>query len=92
MSGTKRTRVNRPRKAADHANTVGLFRQLEKVPMSRRDNEAFEDLDYELHARLGLREERRLSQQSVLDRYDRPSCGPAYTAHWAWHKVYAVRL
>jgi hypothetical protein len=70
---------------------MAQFRKLEAMSPRRRERDENYEEDYKLHRSLGLYEERRFSQVSVFDREARPCWGPDYPAHWAWHKVRAVR-
>jgi hypothetical protein len=88
---TNRTPLNRSRRAATYANTVGLFRELEKTPMRRRSTTAFKDRVDDLHWRLGLHGEYRFSASSVLDRSDGPVYPPGYVSYEEWFKVRAIR-
>jgi hypothetical protein len=89
---TKRTPLDRPRKARIDAETLALFTELEAVPLRERHSPEFKQRDRELHERLGLSSEWFCMVCSVTSRERQSYSEPGMPVHEAWHKVREVRL
>jgi hypothetical protein len=89
---TKRTPLNRARKAIIDAGTLALFVELENTPMRRRHSAEFKRRDRELARRLGLGSEWFCACCSVLDRDREPCHPPGYARNDSFWMVRAVRL
>jgi hypothetical protein len=90
---TKRTTRERHRKAAPahDPETVALFAELERVPLSRRRNESLLAKEDGLAWRLGLHAESRFDAQRVNDQ-TLLDCPPAYDFLVdGWQRVTAMR-
>jgi hypothetical protein len=90
---TRRTPLDRPRKAMIDAETLKAFAELESVPMRRRrESQEFEQRAYALARRLNLEYEHFCMRCSVLDRERKPCHPPGYARNDSFWKVRAVRL
>jgi hypothetical protein len=96
MNNSKRTPLNRMRKASQAADpeTVALFAKLERVPESRRwDNRDFTDQEDDLAWRLNLHAESRFDCQRVNDK-TLSDCRPGPEEDFrlpGWERVMAMR-
>jgi hypothetical protein len=97
MSGAKRTIVDRARKAsqATDPETVALFVELERIPVSRRnsDNRAYIAKEEDLAWRLNLHGESRFDCQRVNDQ-TLLDCRPKPEEDFhlpGWERVTAMR-
>ena len=90
---TKRTPLNRERKALIDPETVRLFVELENMPTRSRRSERFEKGEAELHRRLGLYGDLFLSGRgaSVLSRAKENPWRPPYAHRETWFRLRAVR-
>ena len=88
---TKRTIRERGRTPPIDPGALKLFIELEKVPLSRRDTEAYRDKEGALAWMVGLHAEHRFDAHRVNDRdlINRP---PQYDcSQESWEKVLGMR-
>lgn len=88
---TKRTPLERTRRAVIDGEALALFVELEKTPKRQRETPEFRAQSRELARRLALHDEWFFSRCDVLDRTTKPSHPVGYAARDAWFKCRAMR-